>query len=86
MTTEAPDTIAPKEDWSINIEDLKIGELIGAGSFGRVYKAKYMGIDVAVKEILDNLRESQEFEHEVAMLKFGECFSNFSLCEPLFGK
>eukprot|EP00002_Diphylleia_rotans_P006711 TRINITY_DN1608_c0_g1_i1.p1 TRINITY_DN1608_c0_g1~~TRINITY_DN1608_c0_g1_i1.p1 ORF type:complete len:623 (-),score=133.97 TRINITY_DN1608_c0_g1_i1:1568-3331(-) len=36
----------------INYEDLKIGELIGVGGFGEVYKGEWRGTEVAVKILL----------------------------------
>ena len=35
-----------EEAWSINLDDLELGEEIGAGSFGRVFKAMYFGTEV----------------------------------------
>ena len=39
--------------WSISINDLIFGKKIGIGSFGKVYKAKWHGTNVAVKKTLD---------------------------------
>lgn len=62
--------IAPTEDWNIDPQSMQLGELIGEGSFGKVYKAKYLGIDVAVKKIVGGVEQVAEFEHEVAVLKY----------------
>lgn len=62
--------VAPVEDWTIDPSALQMGDLIGEGSFGKVYKAKYLGIDVAVKQIVEGVEQAQEFEHEVAVLKY----------------
>ena len=62
--------VAPIEDWTIDPASLQMGDLIGEGSFGKVYKAKYLGIDVAVKQIVEGVEQAQEFEHEVAVLKY----------------
>lgn len=62
--------VAPIEDWNIEPSAIQLGDLIGEGSFGKVYKAKYLGIDVAVKKILESVEQAQEFEHEVAVLKY----------------
>ena len=64
--------VAPKEDWNIDASQLQLGDCIGAGSFGQVFKAKYLGIEVAVKKILQSVEQAQEFEHEVAVLKYVE--------------
>eukprot|EP00775_Hariotina_reticulata_P004757 gene4757-5007_t len=39
------------EDESAQVEDMKLGHLLGAGSFGRVYRGTWRGKDVAVKVI-----------------------------------
>ncbi|KAJ9092500.1 hypothetical protein QFC19_008713 [Naganishia cerealis] len=36
----------------IPFEDIEWGETLGSGSFGCVYKGSYLGIDIALKEIL----------------------------------
>jgi hypothetical protein len=43
------------ELWSIPFKDIQINfdELIGIGAFGNVFKGKYFGTDVAVKEMLN---------------------------------
>ncbi|KAK8645085.1 hypothetical protein V6N13_118938 [Hibiscus sabdariffa] len=45
----------PREvsEWEIPWEDLQIGERIGIGSYGEVYKAEWNGTEVAVKKFLD---------------------------------
>ncbi|GMI81394.1 MAPKKK delta-1 [Hibiscus trionum] len=45
----------PREvsEWEIPWEDLQIGERIGIGSYGEVYKADWNGTEVAVKKFLD---------------------------------
>ncbi|PKA63645.1 Serine/threonine-protein kinase EDR1 [Apostasia shenzhenica] len=40
-------------EWEIRWEDLHIGERIGLGSYGEVYRADWNGTDVAVKKFLD---------------------------------
>ncbi|KAK2964748.1 putative serine/threonine protein kinase [Blattamonas nauphoetae] len=41
-----------KADWQIPPEQIKLGQLIGRGASGEVFKAEWMGITVAVKRIL----------------------------------
>jgi hypothetical protein len=36
-------------DWEINYDELDMGEQLGAGGFGEVYKAMWKGTEVAVK-------------------------------------
>ncbi|KAK9273449.1 hypothetical protein L1049_018259 [Liquidambar formosana] len=40
-------------EWEILWEDLQIGERIGIGSYGEVYRAEWNGTEVAVKKFLD---------------------------------
>ncbi|KAG2666061.1 hypothetical protein I3760_15G037500 [Carya illinoinensis] len=40
-------------EWEIPWEDLRIGERIGIGSYGEVYRADWNGTEVAVKKFLD---------------------------------
>ncbi|PKI70723.1 hypothetical protein CRG98_008956, partial [Punica granatum] len=40
-------------EWDIKWEDLQIGERIGIGSYGEVYRADWNGTEVAVKKFLD---------------------------------
>ncbi|KAG1330120.1 serine/threonine-protein kinase EDR1 [Cocos nucifera] len=40
-------------EWEIPWEDLQIGERIGLGSYGEVYRADWNGTEVAVKKFLD---------------------------------
>ncbi|KAL4333378.1 hypothetical protein GQ457_07G045100 [Hibiscus cannabinus] len=56
----------PREvsEWEISWEDLQIGERIGIGSYGEVYRADWNGTEVAVKKFLD-----QDFSGD-ALVKF----------------
>jgi predicted Ser/Thr protein kinase len=64
------DAVAIEENWNISFPDIRLGDLIGKGSFGSVYKSRFSGIDVAVKHIRSVYGQAGEFEHEVAMLRF----------------
>ena len=44
----------PEFDANVAWSDLKIGELIGVGSFGKVYEAYWHGIRIAVKKLPGN--------------------------------
>jgi len=37
--------------WKIKFDDLELGERIGKGNFGEVYKGTYLGTDVAIKRL-----------------------------------
>jgi len=61
------------ESFRIKIELLTINEEIGKGGFGTVFKADYLGIDVAVKQIsADGTQDDMEeifIRREIAILK-----------------
>lgn len=50
---ESNSVIGEGTDWEIQWEDLCIGERIGIGSYGEVYRADCNGTEVAVKKFLD---------------------------------
>eukprot|EP00475_Leptophrys_vorax_P033390 TRINITY_DN5237_c0_g2_i1.p1 TRINITY_DN5237_c0_g2~~TRINITY_DN5237_c0_g2_i1.p1 ORF type:complete len:300 (-),score=37.39 TRINITY_DN5237_c0_g2_i1:259-1119(-) len=55
-------------DW----DDIELGERVGAGSFGTVYRAEWAGCDVAVKVLINqDLQEEQllEFKREVVIMR-----------------
>jgi serine/threonine protein kinase len=57
--------------WIINFKQLELGKQIGVGSYGVVYRAKWKGVDVAVKKFMkQKLPEKRmlEFRAEVASL------------------
>ena len=62
-----------REDWVINQYDIQImrdEEPLGRGAWGIVYKGKFHGCDVAVKEIHENIVSANTrrlFEREVSM-------------------
>ncbi|KAL1399459.1 hypothetical protein quinque_007765 [Culex quinquefasciatus] len=60
-----------EENWNIQAEEILIGQRIGSGSFGTVYKAHWHG-PVAVKTLnvkTPSAAQLQAFKNEVAMLK-----------------
>eukprot|EP01116_Phalansterium_solitarium_P025268 TRINITY_DN9572_c0_g1_i2.p1 TRINITY_DN9572_c0_g1~~TRINITY_DN9572_c0_g1_i2.p1 ORF type:complete len:248 (+),score=33.33 TRINITY_DN9572_c0_g1_i2:90-833(+) len=59
------------DDWRIDPQKIVIGREIGAGFFGRVYEANYLGTHVCVKEVQvpSKLDAEAEFGREVMLLK-----------------
>ena len=57
--------------WSISINDLIFGRKIGTGSFGKVYKAKWHGTNVAVKKTHDVPTHAtvKEFAAEIRLMR-----------------
>ncbi|XP_058458884.1 raf homolog serine/threonine-protein kinase Raf isoform X2 [Malaya genurostris] len=65
------DSRQSEENWNIQAEEILIGQRIGSGSFGTVYKAHWHG-PVAVKTLnvkTPSAAQLQAFKNEVAMLK-----------------
>ncbi|XP_058838071.1 raf homolog serine/threonine-protein kinase Raf-like [Topomyia yanbarensis] len=65
------DSKQSEENWNIQAEEILIGQRIGSGSFGTVYKAHWHG-PVAVKTLnvkTPSAAQLQAFKNEVAMLK-----------------
>jgi len=57
--------------WIINFKQLELGKQIGMGSYGVVYRAKWKGVDVAVKKFIKQKlseRSMLEFRAETAFL------------------
>jgi hypothetical protein len=57
--------------WVIKAEELHLEEHMGMGSYGMVYRAKWKGIDVAVKRFIKQKLDERtmlEFRAEVALL------------------
>ncbi|XP_074578072.1 putative serine/threonine-protein kinase SIS8 [Curcuma longa] len=58
-------------EWEIPWEDLQIGERIGLGSYGEVYRADWNGTEVAVKKFLDQDLYGdalEQFRYEVKIM------------------
>ena len=57
--------------WSISINDLIFGKKIGTGSFGKVYKAKWHGTNVAVKKThgVSTHATVKEFAAEIRLMR-----------------
>ena len=79
--------------WVLDFKHLTLGKQIGAGSYGLVYKAKWKGVEVAVKRFIQQKlseRQMLEFRAEVAFLAemhhpniilfIGACLKKPNLC------
>ncbi|XP_045156725.1 tyrosine-protein kinase CSK-like isoform X1 [Mercenaria mercenaria] len=65
-------SVSPEEfalgGWTIKLDDLVIGELIGKGEFGDVHKGLYKGKAVAIKKLKDDNRAAQSFLREASLM------------------
>jgi class 3 adenylate cyclase len=81
MQTTVGDGMAFKEDnfltsanlcrWIIDYNEVQVGQQIGLGSYGVVYKGKWKGVDVAIKRFIKQKldeRRMLEFRAEMAFL------------------
>ncbi len=62
----------PDDDiWNIDYNELEFTKEIARGSFGKVYKGTYLGVDVAIKLILrhDDPTYMKYIEREISVLK-----------------
>nr|KAI8768231.1 tyrosine-protein kinase CSK-like [Biomphalaria glabrata] len=57
-----------KGGWVINRSDLELGELVGKGDFGDVYKGFYKGQAIAAKVLKDQDRGNEQFMKEAALM------------------
>ena len=64
-------TIEEHLTWDIPETDIILGKELGSGSFGKVYRAFYLGLEICVKEITTSHEGTMidEFDHEVRMLR-----------------
>jgi len=69
METKEEGFIDMEEAWTINLDDLELGDVIGAGSFGQVFKAVYFGTEVAVKRLVSD-RMIEELDDEELAMKY----------------
>jgi serine/threonine protein kinase len=51
----------PTTTFTIQGEELQLGPRIGKGAYGEVFRAKWRGIDVAVKKMPCSLLQNKEF-------------------------
>jgi len=56
-----------KTNWKVDFNDLEIGEQLGQGSIGKVFKGKWRGLTVAIKEIHHTANEDQ-IQEELSLL------------------
>jgi hypothetical protein len=69
----------PVIDLHIDYKSITIGERIGEGSYGTVYRGRLMGLDVAVKQF-KGASSFSSVENEIELLRF----ATFSLSLSLF--
>lgn len=51
-----------REEWNLNWDELEMGEALGMGGYGEVFKAKWRGTEVAVKMVASNTQVSKEMQ------------------------
>jgi hypothetical protein len=57
--------------WQIQRDEITVGQRLGSGAFGDVFKAQYRGLTVAVKVLREwkDSRSNQEFEREILFMQ-----------------
>jgi serine/threonine protein kinase len=50
-----------RDDWEIQYEELEVGDVLGTGGFGEVYRALWKGTEVAVK-VMASEKASKDME------------------------
>jgi predicted Ser/Thr protein kinase len=50
-----------QSDWEIDYDELEIGDILGSGGFGEVYRAMWKGTEVAVK-VMASEKATKEME------------------------
>jgi serine/threonine protein kinase len=51
-----------REEWNLNWDELDMGEPLGAGGYGEVFKAKWRGTEVAVKMVASTTQVTKEMQ------------------------
>ncbi|GFS56519.1 tyrosine-protein kinase CSK [Trichonephila inaurata madagascariensis] len=70
-----------KAGWTIKLDDLKLGEVLGKGEFGDAVLGCFRGQKVAVKVLKDNSKAVQTFLAEASVMT---CFNIHCPTEILF--
>ena len=75
--------------WRVKYEDIDVGQKIGSGGFGAVYRGRWRGTDVAIKKLFKS-DLNEEFAQEVSLmcklrhpcviLFMGACIEEPNLC------
>ena len=65
------DGIPDDDIWNIDFGELEFTKEIARGSFGKVFKGTYLGVDVAIKQILrhNDPAYMKYIEREISVLK-----------------
>jgi len=61
-----------RANWEVNPEHVELGQKLGTGAYGIVYRAKLHGVDVAVKLLnLPSLNQTEltDFQNEISIMK-----------------
>ena len=74
--------------WHIHVEDLELGECLGAGNYGQVYAGSYLGTDVAVKrmdiEAMGRDNMTKYIKRELACSKYVVLHITIGILNQLF--